>query len=136
MLLSLRNFVFASFIIFEKTRRKPGKRRVPEKFEWFHDHGKIVLKIHKIVPRGGLSIFLPRGRSFAKIFCPGAGNLTTLNKFPGGQPGCWCLELTDALSPVHSKNRNKALKEPQQLWDLRNFKWNLLFSPNEHSVQC
>ena len=65
----------------------------------FHDHGKIVLKVHKIVPRGGVFVyfFLPRGRNFAKIFCSGAGNLTTLKKFPGGQPGgCWCLELTDA----------------------------------------
>ena len=47
-----------------------------------------------------MSIFLPRGRNFAKIFCPGAGNLTTLTKFPWGQPGgggCWCLELTDTL---------------------------------------
>ena len=46
-----------------------------------------------------MSIFLPRGQDFAKIFCPGAGNLTTLKRFPGGQPrgGCWCLELTDAL---------------------------------------
>ena len=26
--------------------------------------------------------------------------MTTLQKFPGGQPrgGCWCLELTDALN--------------------------------------
>ena len=52
-------------------------------------------------PQGrGFCLFcLPRGRNFAKIFCPGAGNLTTLKEFPGGQPGggCWCLELTDAL---------------------------------------
>ena len=42
--------------------------------------------------------FLPWGRNFAKIFCLGAGNLTTLKKFPRSQPrgGCWCLELTDA----------------------------------------
>ena len=106
MLLSLRNFVFASFIIFEKTRRKPGQRRVPEKCEWFHDHGKIVLKVHKIVPRGGGFVyFLPRDRNFAKIFCPGAGNLTTLKNSRGsagggGEGGCWCLELTDALTAM------------------------------------
>ena len=35
----------------------------------------------------GRGLFLPRGRNFAKIFCPGAENLTTLKKFPGGQPG-------------------------------------------------
>ena len=47
---------------------------------------------------GFLSIFLPRGRNFAKME---AGNLTALKKFPGGQPrggGCWCLELPDALN--------------------------------------
>ena len=40
-------------------------------------------------PQGrGFCLFcLPRGRNFAKIFCPGAGNLTTLKEFPGGQPG-------------------------------------------------
>ena len=48
--------------------------------------------------RGFCLFFLPRGCNFTKIFCPGAGNLTTLKKFPGGQPGgCWCLELIDAL---------------------------------------
>ena len=88
MLLSLRNLVFASFIIFEKSSKKARLKKSTRKCEWFHDHGKIVLKVHKIVPRGGvLSIFLPRGRNFANIFCPGAGNLTTLKKFPGGQPG-------------------------------------------------
>ena len=42
-----------------------------------------------MVPRGGDFVFfiLPRGRDLAKIFCPGAENLTTLRKFPGGQPG-------------------------------------------------
>ena len=61
---------------------------MPEKCEWFHDDGKIVLKVHKIVPRGGVFVyFLAQGRNFAKIFCSGAGNLITLKKFPGGQPG-------------------------------------------------
>ena len=46
---------------------------------------------------GFLSIFLPRDRNFAKIFCLGVGNLTTLKNSPGGEGGCWCLELTDAL---------------------------------------
>ena len=89
ILLSLRNFVFASFVIFEKTRRKPEYRRAPEKCEWFHDHDKIVLKVHKIVPRGGDFVYfcLPRGRDFAKIFCPEAANLITLKEFPRGQPG-------------------------------------------------
>ena len=59
-------------------------------------------------PQGGvLSIFLPQGHNFAKIFCPGTGNLTTLEKFPGGSAWggggggrrCWCLELTDGLLP-------------------------------------
>ena len=36
--------------------------------------------------RGFCLIFLLRGRNLAKIFCPGTGNLTTLKKFPGGQP--------------------------------------------------
>ena len=46
-----------------------------------------------------LSIFLSLGRNFAKVFCPGAGNLTTLKNSPEVSPGgCWCLELTDALS--------------------------------------
>ena len=52
-------------------------------------------------PQGWVFVyFLPQGRNFAKLFCLGAGNLTTLKKFPGGQPGggCWCLELTDALT--------------------------------------
>ena len=51
-------------------------------------------------PQGwGFCLFLPRGGNFAKIFCPGAGNLTTLKNSPGvspGRGGCWCLELTDA----------------------------------------
>ena len=34
--------------------------------------------------RGFCLFFLLRGRNFAKMFCPGAGNLTTLKKFPGG----------------------------------------------------
>ena len=47
--------------------------------------------------RGFCLFFLPRGRDFAKIFCPGAGNLTALKNSPGVSPGgCWCLELTDA----------------------------------------
>ena len=61
---------------------------MPEKCEWFHDHGKIVLKVHKIVPRGGVFVyFLPWGRNFTKIFCLGAGNLTTLKNSPGVSPG-------------------------------------------------
>ena len=50
--------------------------------------------------RGFCLFFLPRGRNFAKIFCPGAGNLTSLKNSLGVSPGggCWCLELTDALS--------------------------------------
>ena len=39
-------------------------------------------------PQGrGFVYFLPRGRNFAKIFCPGAGNLTTLKNSPGVSPG-------------------------------------------------
>ena len=49
--------------------------------------------------RGFCLLFLPRGRNFAKIFCPGTGNLATLKNSPGVSRGggCWCLELTDAL---------------------------------------
>ena len=40
--------------------------------------------------RGFCLFFLPRGRDFAKIFCPGAGNLTTLKNSPrGGDVGAW-----------------------------------------------
>ena len=94
MLLSLRNVVFASFIIFEKLearlKKSTRKMRMVSRF----DHGKIVLKVHKIVPGTGfLSIFLPQSRNFAKNFLPGAGNFTTLKKFPGGQPGEGMLVL-------------------------------------------
>ena len=61
---------------------------------------------------GFLSIFLPQCRNFAKIFCPGAGNLTTLKKFPKGQPGeggCWCLELTDALIVIGYKEEAESI---------------------------
>ena len=34
----------------------------------------------------GFVYFLPRGSNFAKIFCPGAGNLTTLKISPGVSP--------------------------------------------------
>ena len=47
-----------------------------------------------------LICFAP-GTGFRKNFLHWAGNLTTLKRFPGDQPGggrCWCLELTDALS--------------------------------------
>ena len=37
--------------------------------------------------------FLPRGRNFAKIFFPGAGNLTTLKNSPGISPGGGMLVL-------------------------------------------
>ena len=71
-----------------KSSKKARLKKSTRKCEWFQDHGKIVLKVHKIVPRGGVFVyFLPRGRNFAKLFCPGAGNLTTWKKFPGGQPG-------------------------------------------------
>ena len=52
-------------------------------------HIKSQLKVHKIVPRGGVFVkfYLPRGSNFAKFFCPGAGNLTTLKNFLGDQPG-------------------------------------------------
>ena len=36
---------------------------------------------------GFLSIFLPQGRNFAKIFCPGAANLATLKNSPGVSQG-------------------------------------------------
>ena len=39
-------------------------------------------------PQGrGFCLFLPQGRNFEKIFCPGAGNLTTLKNSPGVSPG-------------------------------------------------
>ena len=43
------------------------------------------------------------------MFCPGAGNLTTLTKFLEGQPGgCCCLELTVALlSSENTKHKGK-----------------------------
>ena len=67
----------------------------------FHDHGKIVLKVHKIVPRGGVFVyFLLQGRNFEKIFCPGAGNLTTLKNSPGGMLVLgidWCI-IRNALT--------------------------------------
>ena len=31
-------------------------------------------------------LYCSRGRAFAEKFCPGAGLLTTLKKFPGGLP--------------------------------------------------
>ena len=37
--------------------------------------------------RGFCLFFLPRGCNFAKIFCPGTGNLTTLKTSPGVSPG-------------------------------------------------
>ena len=43
--------------------------------------------------RGFCLFFLPQGRNFAKIFCPGAGNLTSLKNSlgvsPGGDVGAW-----------------------------------------------
>ena len=89
-------FVFASFIIFEKTQRKKSAR----KMRMVSQSWQNCLEGPQNCPQGWgfCLLFLPRGRNFAKILCPGAGNLTTLKKFPGGQPrgGCWCLELTDA----------------------------------------
>ena len=90
----LRNFVFASFIIFEKTRRKPGYRRIPEKCEWFHDHGKIVLKVHKIVPGGGVFVYFfgPRAVISQKFSARGRG-FDYLKKVPRGSArgdvGAW-----------------------------------------------
>ena len=37
--------------------------------------------------RGFCLFFVPRGRNFVKIFCPGAGNLTALKNSPGVSPG-------------------------------------------------
>ena len=80
MLLSLRNFVFTSFIIFEKLEESQAKEEYQK-----NANGFIIMA--KLSPGVGfLSIVLPQGRNFAKIFCPGAGILTTLKKFPGGQP--------------------------------------------------
>ena len=50
-----------------------------------------------------------RGRNFAKLFCPGAGNLTTLKNSRGSaRGGCWCLELTDALC---NDGSNKSIED-------------------------
>ena len=52
-------------------------------------------------PQGrGFCLFcLLQGRNFAKIFCPGTGNLTTLKNFPGVSLGGgvlgsdWCINV-------------------------------------------
>ena len=47
------------------------------------------MKVHKIVPRGGdfVYFFGPGAGISQKCSARGQGNLTTLKKFPGGQPG-------------------------------------------------
>ena len=78
------NFVFESLAKEEYQKNANG----------FTIMAKLSCRSTKLSPGAGfLSIFLPRGRNFAKIFCPGAGNLTTLKKFPGGQPGGRMLVL-------------------------------------------
>ena len=49
---------------------------------------QIVLKVHKIVPKGGdfVYFFVP-GPGFRKNFLPGGSEFDYLKKFPGGQPG-------------------------------------------------
>ena len=68
---------------------------------------------------GFVYFFLPWGCNFTKIFCPGAGILTTLKKFPEDQPGggvCWCLELTDALAKYDlTAQISKHIAEPTNL---------------------
>ena len=64
--------------------------------------------------RGFCLFFLPLGRNFAKLFCPGAGNLTTLKNSPGIKPGgCWCLELTDV-----SDNLVKCMVDKKIIWQI------------------
>ena len=88
MLLSLRNFVFASFIIFEKLEESQAKEEYQKGANGFTIMAKMSLRSTKLSPEARfLSIFLPRGRNFANVFCPGAGNLTTLKSSPGVSPG-------------------------------------------------
>ena len=46
-----------------KNLKKARLKKNTRKCEWFHDHGKIVLKVHKIVHREGVFVY---------FFCPGA----------------------------------------------------------------
>ena len=39
---------------FLKNLKKARLKKSTKKCKWFHDHGKIVLKVHKIVSRGGV----------------------------------------------------------------------------------
>ena len=54
---------------------------------------------------GDFVYFFAPGPGFRKSFLPGGREFDYLKKFPGVQPGgrgCWCLELTDALSISYS----------------------------------
>ena len=62
-------------LTYHRSDKYQKSTRVPEKCEWFHDHGKIVLKVHKIVPRGGVFVyfFCPRAVISQKFSARGQG---------------------------------------------------------------
>ena len=100
MLLSLRNFVFTSFIIFEKNSKKARLKKSSRKMRMVSRSWQNCLEGPKNCPqgRGFCLFFCPEAIISQKFSARGAGNLTTLKNSPGVSPeGCWCLELTDAL---------------------------------------
>ena len=78
----------------KKLEESQAKEEYQKNANSFTIMAKLSWRSTKLSPGAGiLSIFCPRGRDFAKIFCPGTGNLTTLEKFPWGQPGGGMLVL-------------------------------------------
>ena len=74
MLLSLRNFVFASFIIFKKLEESQAKEEYQKNANGFTIMAKLSRRTTKLSPGAGfLAIFLPQGRNFAKVSAQGQG---------------------------------------------------------------
>ena len=72
---------------------------------------KLSWRSTKLSPGAGiLSIFVAPGRDFTKIFCPGAGNLTTWRKFPRGGMLVlgidWCIRSGEWGLPSTHSSRN------------------------------
>ena len=95
---SIANFVFASFMIFEKTRKKARLQKSTRKMRMVSRSWQNCLEGSQNCPQGlGFVFFFCPRAVFRKIFSAwGAGNLTTSKIFPWAG-GCWWLELTDAL---------------------------------------
>ena len=68
----------------KKLEESQAKEEYQKNANCFTIMAKLSWRSTKLSPGAGfLSIFLPRGRNFAKVFCPGTGNLTTLKNSPG-----------------------------------------------------